>query len=106
MQGHEYLEVDTNIGINCNSKNTMVIHPSEMFMIYAVGSLLVIKSVDETPDKYIRGHSGRINFITASKSGALLATGEAHDLRSEECATLIIWDFASLEIMYRVRYHK
>jgi len=84
----------------------MVIHPSEMFMIYAVGSLLVVKSVDDSKDKYLKGHSGKINYITVSKTGALVASGEAHEQRSEECAALVVWDFASLEIMYRVRYHK
>ena len=106
MEGNQYLEIEQNIGINCHNKDLMIIHPSEMFMIYAAGSLLVVKSVDDTKDRYLKGHSGRVNYINVSKSGALLGSGEVHDLRSDECAALIIWDFATLDIMYRVRYHK
>jgi len=48
-----YLEVEGNIGINCRTNNCMVIHPSELHMIYAVGSLLVVKSVESENDKYL-----------------------------------------------------
>jgi len=51
-----YIEIETNIGVNCHSKNCLVIHPSEMYMIYAVGSMIVVKSVDGQPDRYRRGH--------------------------------------------------
>ena len=71
----------------------MVIHPSEMFMLYAVGSLLVVKSVDDQKDKYLKGHTGKINYITVSNRGDLVGTGEAHDIKSFEIAALIVWDF-------------
>lgn len=105
MQG-AYLQVEANVGINCHSKNCMVIHPSEMYMIYAAGSLLVVKSVDDSKDKYLKGHNGKIHCIQVSTHGELMASGEVHDQRSDDAAALIVWDFASLEIMYRVRYHK
>lgn len=75
-------------------------------MLYAVGSMLVIKSVDGSKDKYLRGHNSRIVFITVSKQGNLLASAECQDIRSEENAALIVWDFNTLEILYRVKYHK
>ena len=83
----------------------MAIHPSEMHMLYGVGSMLVIKSVD-SEDRYMSGHSSIINYITVSNSGNLVATGESFDPSSEESAALIVWDFNTLEILYRVRYHK
>jgi hypothetical protein len=96
MQEESYLEVEANIGINCSSKKCMEIHPSELYMIYASGSLVVIKSVDGEKDKFLKGHGARVNFITCSSQGNLLCTGEAHDLRSSESAALIVWDFNSL----------
>jgi len=75
-------------------------------MIYAVGSLLVIKSVDGEKDKYLKGHNARIACIQISKQGNLMASGETQDIRSEENAALIVWDFNTLEILYRVKYHK
>ena len=95
MQEESYLEVDSNIGINSGSKNCLVIHPSELFMIYAVGSLVVIKSVDGEKDKYLKGHGARVSFITCSKQGNLICSGETHEQRSSEAAALIVWDFHS-----------
>ena len=70
------MQLEGNIGINCTHKNCLVIHPSEMYMLYAVGSMLVIKSVDGSKDKFLKGHSSRIAFITVSKQGNLIASGE------------------------------
>ena len=75
-------------------------------MIYAVGALVVVKSVDESKDKFLRGHTSSVTCIAVSGRGSMIASGETHGANSEECAALIIWDFASLDIMYRVRFHK
>jgi len=75
-------------------------------MIYAVGAMVVVKSVDDSKDKYMKGHTSSVTCISVSRRGSMIASGETYDLNSEECAALIIWDFASLEIMYRVRFHK
>ena len=101
-----YLRLETNIGINSKTYKCMAIHPSEMHMVYSVGSMLVIKSVDNDHDEYLYGHSTLINFITVSNSGNLIASSEAFDSHSEESAALIVWDFYQREILYRVRYHK
>jgi hypothetical protein len=49
-------------------------------MIYSVGSLLVVKSVDGSKDKYLRGHNCRINYLTLSKYGNLMASAEVHEI--------------------------
>ena len=41
------MRVEGNIGLNSISKNLIAIHPSELHMIYAIGSQIVIKSVDD-----------------------------------------------------------
>jgi len=56
-----YIEVQNNIGINCKEINCMVVHPSEMHMIYAAGALLIIKSIDSEQDRYLKGHYSVIN---------------------------------------------
>ena len=77
-------------------------------MIYSVGSLLVVKSVDGSKDRFLRGHTCRINYLSISKQGNLMASGEVHEITQgkDECAALIVWDFNSFEILYRVRFHK
>ena len=68
--------IDGAIGFNCHAKNLLVIHPSELYMIYSTGSLVVIKSVDGNKDKILKGHSSRVNCLTVSKQGNLMASGE------------------------------
>ena len=106
MENSNYLELDANIGLNCISKNCLVIHPSETYMMYAIGSLIIVKAVSDDKDQYLRGHTGIVNCLAVSSQGNLLASGEAHDFSSEEAAALIVWDFNSLQILFRVRYHK
>jgi WD40 repeat protein len=101
-----YLEIEGNIGINCRSSNCMVIHPSELHMVFAVGSLIVVKSVEHERDRYLYGHTARVNYITISNNGNLMGSAETQDIRTAEQAALIVWDFNSLEILYRVKYHK
>ena len=72
----QLLEIEANIGFNCHSKNLLVIHPSEMFMLYAVGSLVVVKSVGDQKDRFLRGHSARVHYLTVSRAGNLVASGE------------------------------
>ena len=105
-QDKQILEIESSIGFNCHTKNVIAIHPSEMYMLYTIGSLIVVKSVDGSKDKYLRGHSGRVNFLTVSKRGNLIASGEAFEPQSEDSAALIVWDFSSLAVMYRVRFHR
>ena len=106
MENSNYLELDANIGLNCIAKNCLVIHPSETYMMYAIGSLIIVKAVSDEKDQYLRGHTGIINCLAVSSQGNLLASGESHDFSSEEAAALIVWDFNSLQILFRVRYHK
>ena len=80
--------------MNCRTPNCLVIHPKEMHMIYAVGSLLVVKSVMDEKDRYLVGHGSTITYINSSKSGNLLCSGETQDVKKEEIASLIVWDFA------------
>ena len=62
-----YLEVESNIGLNCKTAKCMAIHPDEQHMIYAIGSLLVLKSVDSEKDRYLQGHAAPITYITVSQ---------------------------------------
>jgi WD40 repeat protein len=82
----------------------MVIHPSDMHFIWAIGKLLVIKSIGKEKNTYLKGHDGGITTITCSKKGNLLASGES--MGPGFMVALIIWDFNTLEMLYRVRYHK
>lgn len=69
----------------------MVIHPSDLHFIWAMGRTVVIKSINSDQNTYLKGHEGRICQIAISKSGALLATGE--QMGGEGVCAVIVWDF-------------
>jgi WD40 repeat protein len=102
----DYLQVEGSVGLNCQQPHCLKIHPSELYMIYSIGSLIVIKAVDGSPDSYLQGHSAPVCCIAVSPKGHKIASGEAFERGSEERAALIVWDFDHLSILYRVRFHK
>ena len=75
-------------------------------MIFAVGSLVVVRSVSDEKDKFLKGHTSIVNCLAVSQRGNLMASGEAHEPSSVDSAALIVWDFNTFGILYRVRYHK
>ena len=81
----------------------MVVHPSDMHFIWAIGRTVVIKSIESDQNTYLKGHEGRICQIAISKSGALLATGE--QMGKGVISAVIVWDFEQRDMLYRVRYH-
>ncbi len=69
MQAHKedstgsQLSVTASIGFNHVYKDCMVIHPSDMHFIWAQGRLIVIKSIGNEKNTYLKGHDGRISVI-------------------------------------------
>lgn len=98
-----HLGISASIGFNFTYKECLVVHPSDMHLIWAIGRTLVIKSINSEQNTYLKGHEGRITQIAMSKSGSLIATGEqmAAGLQS----AIIVWDFENRDMLYRVRYH-
>jgi WD40 repeat protein len=64
---------------------------------------VVIKSVEEDRNFYLKGHENIIVMLTVSNTGRMIASGERGSGGAP--AAVIIWDFDSREIIYRVRYH-
>jgi len=57
----------------------MIVHPSDMHFIWASGCLLVIKSIGQDYNTYLKGHENHIYTIACSKKGNFIATGESAD---------------------------
>lgn len=91
------LQVTGSIGFN----NCIVVHPSNMFMIWAIGNLIVIRSSTSTQNEFLKGHENKVVSLAVSPNGKLLASGE-----EAEAATLVVWDFESKTMTFRVRYHR
>lgn len=82
-------------------------HPSEDYVVYSLGSIIVIKSLVDLNQgtQYLKGHEGQICVMITSKSGKLLGTGEQVNDPGFQAA-LIVWDFYTKEMLYRVKFHK
>jgi len=105
MDNYE-LTMRTLIGQQQRHKDCFLVHPSEDYVVFTLGSIIVIKSlVDLNNVRYLKGHEGQICVITASKSGRLLASGEQVADAGFQAA-LIVWDFKTSEMLYRVKFHK
>jgi WD40 repeat protein len=98
------LNIAASIGFNNYQKDSLCIHPSDLHLIWAQGSVLVVKSIGQDNNSYLKGHEGKVTTITCSKNGHLLASGEDRGQGLQAC--MIVWDFNTHEMLYRVRYHK
>ena len=74
-----------------------------MHFLWAQGCLLIIKSIGEEENGYLKGHSGKITTIACSASGDLIASGET--CAQNEQAAMIVWDFNERKMRFRVKYH-
>ena len=99
-----HLGISASIGFNFTYKDCMVVHPSDLHMIWATGRTVFIKSIDSERNQYLKGHDGRICQIAISPSGALLATGE--QMAPGFQAAVIVWDFDKRDMLFRVKYHR
>lgn len=75
-----------------------------MHIVWAQGSVIVVKSIGEENNRYLKGHEGRITTITISLSGNLMATGEMARGVGQPAA-LIVWDFNRGQMQFRVKLH-
>ena len=98
------LSIDASIGFNKLGTQCLTVHPSDMHILWATGSTIVIKSIDRPTNRYLKGHEGPIVGICCSPDGKLMATGEQQYPGAQ--AALIVWDFDTFEMVFRVRYHK
>lgn len=44
----------------------MIVHPSDMHFLWAQGNVLVIKSIGQENNTYLKGHQGKITTIALS----------------------------------------
>jgi hypothetical protein len=81
----------------------MIVHPSDLFFLWAQGRNIVVKSVESNENTYLKGHEGLVTLISVSPMGKLIATGE--DIGAGSPAAIIVWNFDDLTILFRVRFH-
>ena len=60
------LNITASIGFNNSKQPCFCIHPSDMHIVWAQGTVIVIKSIGEDNNRYLKGHDGKVTTITIS----------------------------------------
>eukprot|EP01048_Picozoa_sp_COSAG05_P006553 COSAG05_NODE_432_length_9860_cov_10.291056_2_plen_606_part_00 len=99
------LELKAVIGFSGEVPAGLIVHPSNKFVLYPLGSTVVIRSIDSAQSqRFLRGHSDGVSCIAVSPSGRYVASGQVTYMGFQ--ADAIVWDFETGEIVHRLNLHK
>lgn len=54
------------------------LHPDKKYLIYPLGSLVILKRTDDGKQEFLHGHSNNVSCISLSKSGVYIASGQVN----------------------------
>lgn len=96
------MELEHAIGFSGNvASGSVHVHPSGDYIVYALGGNVVVASLrDAHHQHFLRGHDDHVSCVSLSKSGRYIVSGQ-HGENSD----VLIWDFDSRQIMYRLQEH-
>mmetsp|Transcript_35350 Transcript_35350/g.76251 ORF Transcript_35350/g.76251 Transcript_35350/m.76251 type:complete len:656 (-) Transcript_35350:164-2131(-) len=86
------LKIKSVIGFNGKVHLSLLYTPCGKYIIYPLGSFVVIKNVQTDKEAFFDGHSSEVASITVSKDGNRLASGQTNLMGVK--ADVIIWDLA------------
>ena len=93
------------IGFTGDVPGGLVVHPSNKYVLYPLGSTVVIRDVGSPQSqRFLRGHSDAVSCIAVSPSGRYVASGQVTYMGFQ--ADAIVWDFETGEIVHRLNLHK
>mmetsp|Transcript_24667 Transcript_24667/g.53859 ORF Transcript_24667/g.53859 Transcript_24667/m.53859 type:complete len:640 (-) Transcript_24667:151-2070(-) len=106
------LELQSAIGFSGQVKSGLMLHPSDKYIIYSLGSTVVIRNVeDQTDQTFLQAHTQRVTCMAISKDGNRLATGQIQHMGY--LADAIIWDVSGLwdggsqpNLLHKLSLHK
>mmetsp|Transcript_18580 Transcript_18580/g.25664 ORF Transcript_18580/g.25664 Transcript_18580/m.25664 type:complete len:653 (+) Transcript_18580:70-2028(+) len=86
------LKIKAVIGFNGKVARALHITPCGKYIIYPLGSYVVIKNIVTDKEAFLDGHNNEISCIALSHDGNTIASGQTHLLGVK--ADVIVWDFA------------
>jgi len=107
------LTLQSAIGFSGDVPHSLLLHPTDKYIIYPLGSTVVIRSVaDSSQQSFLQAHSQSVTCMAMSKDGTRLATGQIQHLGY--IADAIIWDISGLErddlstpkLLHKLQLHK
>ncbi|XP_032419232.1 cilia- and flagella-associated protein 52 [Xiphophorus hellerii] len=97
------LELDALIGFNGQVPFGLKLHPDRKHLIYPLGSIIVLKRIEDGKLEFLDGHSNNVSCISVSKSGSYIASGQVNFMGFQ--APVIIWNYAERTIHVELRIH-
>ncbi|KAM4751203.1 cilia- and flagella-associated protein 52-like isoform 2-T2 [Anableps anableps] len=97
------LELDAVIGYNGQVPFGLRLHPDREHLIYPLGSLIILKRIEDGKLEFLHGHSNNISCISVSKCGSYIASGQVSFMGFK--AAVIIWNYAERTIHAQVEFH-
>ena len=71
------LELQAVIGFTGDVPAGLVMHPTNKFVLYPLGSTVVIRDLEaRQSQRFLRGHSDAVSCLTVSPSGRYVASGQ------------------------------
>jgi WD40 repeat protein len=65
------------IGFTGDVPNGLVLHPTNKYVLYPLGSTVVIRDISSgQSQRFLRGHSDAVSCIAVSPSGRYVASGQ------------------------------
>lgn len=95
MNGIKELDLRTVIGFNGKFSNSLIYTSDRNFLIYSLGSTIVVKNLKLNTQAFLHGHSDTISCIELSHDETKLASGERSETRSKK-VSIIVWDLVSI----------
>ena len=85
------LNLEAVIGFEGNIKNGLcyVKRDSIDYLVYALGSTIVVKNINANTQSFCQGHSNKVSCITVSNDGSMIASGQQNYTGFK--ADVIIW---------------
>ncbi|KAK5604938.1 hypothetical protein CRENBAI_005649 [Crenichthys baileyi] len=98
------LELEAVIGFNGHVPFGLRLHPNRKHLIYPLGSIIILKRIEDGKQEFLHGHSNNVSCISVSKSGSYIASGQVNFMGFK--AAVIIWNYAERTIHAQLLLHK
>ena len=84
------LTINGVIGFSGSVPNGLTYTPCGGYVLYPLGSVIVVKSTQTNSQAFLEGHSSDVSCLSVSKNGKLLASGQKN--KNVTPAHVLVWD--------------
>uniref|UniRef100_UPI00398E4B89 cilia- and flagella-associated protein 52 isoform X2 n=1 Tax=Pristiophorus japonicus TaxID=55135 RepID=UPI00398E4B89 len=98
------LQLESIIGFNGKVPFGLSVHPDGENIIYPLGCTAIIQNLNDSQQAFLESHTNNISFITVSKSGKYIATGQVTYMGFK--ADILIYNYVEKEIHARMTLHQ